>query len=163
MQLEEVDVRSALEELRADVLVWRSDGQRSVRWSESITRRLSLDGARKPILTVLFLRGAQTPGELRARTSRMWTFDSLGEVEESLRSLSTGDAPLVAELPRQPGQKESRWIHLLVGGADDDQPVSATSGSKLRLEERVTRLEDQVSALERHLARLEPPSQSTDT
>jgi uncharacterized protein YceH (UPF0502 family) len=109
------DVEAALLRLMADLLVWRDRGARALRWKHSLDEKLALrEPAPKAVLAELLLRGAQTPGELRSRTPRMHEFAELAEVEETLRALAARG--LVEELPRQPGQKERRWRHLLGSG-----------------------------------------------
>jgi uncharacterized protein YceH (UPF0502 family) len=134
MQLDEAEVAGALDRLRQEVLVWRSEGSRVPRWRQSVERRWQLDPAAKAILTLLLLRGAQTAGELRARSERMHRFAELADVEEVLGRLAAEDEPLVRELPRRPGQKETRWVHLVgapvASPAASDAPGSpATSGA----------------------------------
>ena len=158
----EGDVRDALEGLRKDVLVWRTEGARSERWNESVTRRLDLEPAARALMTLLLLRGPQTPGELRSRSDRLHPFNSLGNVEDGLRGLTEGMEPLVEELPRQPGQKERRWTHLLgdpevaaVPPAAWSSPAaSSVSTSGNPLEARLAFLEDQVSSILEQLEEL---------
>ena len=76
-ELSETQVVEALDLLRKDVLAWRSDGARVERWSQSISRRLELSSASKAILTLLMLRGPQTPGQLRSRSGRLHSFSEL--------------------------------------------------------------------------------------
>ena len=71
------------------------------------------------MLCVLLLRGAQTPGELRGRTERMFPFAELSEVQSVLQRMMQRDPPLVAMLARQPGTKESRYAHLLCGEVEE--------------------------------------------
>src|ERR1044072_3341855 len=109
------DVEAALVRLMGDLLVWRDRGSRALRWKHSLDEKLALrEPAIKSVLAELLLRGAQTPGELRARTPRRHRFVELGEVEETRRALAARG--LVEELPRQPGQKERRWRQLLGSG-----------------------------------------------
>ena len=75
------------------------------------------------ILCVLLLRGAQTPGELRGRSERMYQFDELNDVQSALQKLMNHEPPLVKVLPRQPGTKESRYMHLLSGDASVPTPA----------------------------------------
>ncbi len=98
MALTETEIIEALEALRADVLVWRNDSARSERWSQSISRRLELDAEEKALLTLLLLRGPQTSGELRSRSSRLHEFDDLGRVEAALRRLAVEDRELVVRI-----------------------------------------------------------------
>jgi uncharacterized protein YceH (UPF0502 family) len=116
------DVEAALLRLMADLLVWRDRGARALRWKHSLDEKLALrEPAPKAVLAELLLRGAQTPGELRARAPRMHEFAELAEVEETLRALAA--RRLVEELPRQPGQKERRWRQLLGSGAVPEAPA----------------------------------------
>ncbi len=92
------------------------------RWRHALDRQLELDPARKAVLTLLMLRGAQTPGELRGRSDRLHAFTSVDEVESVLEALAQGPEPIVVQLPRGPGQKEARWAHLLAGEIDVAAP-----------------------------------------
>jgi uncharacterized protein YceH (UPF0502 family) len=67
------------------------------------------------VMCVLMLRGPQTVGEIRTRTNRLYDFSSLEDLETTLNSLMSGEMPLIARLPRQAGQKEVRYAHLLSG------------------------------------------------
>ncbi len=113
------------------------------------------------IVCELFLRGAQTPGELRSRASRLCAFADAGEVEAALSRLATrDDGPFVVRLAREPGRRESRYAHLFSGevsGADDgaaapgadasaDQPAGG-GGRMAELEARVARLEAEMAEL----------------
>ena len=159
MDLEAADVDGALDRLHEEVLVWPVEGARVVRWRHNVDRRWELDPPAKALLTVLLLRGPQTPGELRARTDRMYPFDTTDDVEDALERLATGDDPLVVHLARRPGQKESRWTHL-VGGPPDDVAAPSTrpsppadTGPSLR--DRVADLETRVARLEEALTRFD--------
>lgn len=177
-QLSETEVVEALDRLRLDVLTWRSDGARAERWEQRLDRRWSLTPPRKAIMTLLLLRGPQTPGELKSRSERMHHFDSVHEVEETLRDLASGDEDaMVVELPRRPGQRETRWAHLC--GEEDPltaeaaayaaapaaaAPATAAAPSAPRgpssmqrlesLENEVSELKDEVSSLKEELGGL---------
>lgn len=112
MALSETEVVEALDRLREDVLTWRSDGARVERWQHSLDRRWELDGASKAIMCLLMLRGPQTAGELKSRSERLHHFESLAEVEKALQSMAERFDALTEELPRAPGQRETRWRHL---------------------------------------------------
>jgi uncharacterized protein YceH (UPF0502 family) len=155
MQLTEGQVLDALDRLRQDVLVWRTEGARTERWQQSVVRRWGLDRAGKALMTLLLLRGPQTPGELRTRSERLHPFASLEEVEEALRRLAGIDEPLVRELPRRPGQKEIRWVHLVGELAPEPEPeaafvfdgAEAPPTSRSGLSSRVERLEELVERM----------------
>lgn len=161
-KLTETEVVEALDSLAKDTLVWRSDGARTERWRQSISRRLELDPEEKACLTLLLLRGPQTPGELRSRSSRLHAFESIAEIEQALRRLAAEGRELVTELPRGPGQKENRWAHLMAGEVAMPSPgenvepagsvrLATTSG----LADRVAALEARVEELAAALERLE--------
>ena len=127
MQLSEDQVVTALDWLRQEVLAWRSEGARTERWQQSVSRRWGLDRAGKALITLLLLRGPQTPGELRTRSERLHPFATLEEAEEALRRLAAEDEPLVMELPRRSGQKEARWTHLIGEASPESSGWSARS------------------------------------
>ncbi len=161
--LTETEVVETLDELRKQVLAWRSDGARSERWSQSISRRLELDPEEKAILTLLLLRGPQTPGELRSRSGRLHAFEDIHRVEEALRRMMTEEREMVVELARAPGQKESRWAHQLGDLVEPEAlaanapapaaavPSPAASSRVAELEERIDALEEAVAALRSEL------------
>ena len=159
-ELGETEVIEALERLRKDVLAWRSEGARAERWSQSISRRLELTAPSKAILTLLMLRGPQTPGQLRARSGRLHAFADLRELEAELRGMAEGDAPLVVELERRPGTKESRWAHRLGAVPEEPEAAPAAAPSAPRraagpgLSERLDAVEARVEELAGELARL---------
>ena len=111
------------------------------------------------VLCVLFLRGPQTPGELRGRAERMYRFDDLGQVQSALQRLMTREPPLVKMLPRQPGTKEARYAHLLSGDVEAWQPEPASEAAFTTASsadsERIARLEEQVASLQQEIADLQ--------
>lgn len=129
LDLTEREITEAIDRLKADGLarvVHASHGARTVKYRQVLDERLDLSPGARAIITLLLLRGAQTPGELRTRSDRLHGFDDLAEVEATLAELAGGDTPLVAEQPRRPGQKETRWVHLL--GPIADEPAAAPDG-----------------------------------
>ncbi len=158
MELAEKEVFAALERLREYVLVWKITGGRAERWEHNLDAKLSLDAPEKAILTLLFLRGPQTSGELRTRSERLHDFKSLPEAEDTLKKLSRGPDALVCEVPRSPGQVVIRFMHL-VSGPFRETPrapaaVSLPAASGPPLSERVTALENRVRILEEALTDL---------
>ena len=150
------EVEAALERLREVVLVWKVEGARTERWEHNLDARWELHGDAKAVLTLLFLRGAQTPGELRTRAERMHDFATLADVEASLQRMAKEPEPLVFELPRRPGQKETRWSHLAGSappGTAKPEP-HATADDEPSLARRVGRLESLVADLDAELKEL---------
>lgn len=151
MSLNESDVAAAVQRLHDELLVWKVVGSRATHWDHNLDKRWELDPPKKAILTLLFLRGTQTPGELRGRSERMYKFETPQEVEQQLELMAAPPDPLVRELPRRPGQKETRWTHLASGMSADDevQPSAAPASAPSEpLATRVERLEAQLAALQ---------------
>jgi uncharacterized protein YceH (UPF0502 family) len=128
---------------------------------------LGLDRAELAVLSVLMLRGPQTPGELRTRTERAHRFESVDEVDAVLSGLTERDEPLVRCLGRGPGQSQDRWTHLL-GGLDprpesddgtepeaDVASAESTRGGSSETPSSMKRLEERVAELERRIAAIE--------
>jgi uncharacterized protein len=154
MQLSEADVLSGIDELTRRTLVravQRSDS-RVRRYRQAMSETLSLHDAETAVMCVLMLRGAQTAGEIRTRSARLFEFTDLVQVEITLQSLMTLATPLVVQLPRQPGRKELRYAHLLAGepqSAEAAEPAGADAGDAVAPAER-----DRVAALEQELGSL---------
>ena len=103
------------------------------------------------IICLLLLRGPQTPGELNTNSGRLYEFESLEEVQEVLEKLAGEENPYVVQLPRRPGQKEVRYMHLLGGAAsnidDEELPEEPARKSVGELESRVAKLEQDYAEL----------------
>jgi uncharacterized protein YceH (UPF0502 family) len=148
MELGESEVARALDRLQDEKLVWRVMGGRAVRFDHNLDNVWHLNRREKALLALLFLRGPQTSGELRGRSDRLQSFDTVAEVEDILRDMAAHSEPLVRILPRRPGQKEERWAHTTGGAIVESTPVAETHevrGEPLTV--RVQRLEEQVAAL----------------
>ena len=129
LQMTEADATVALDELRTLGLtrvLHPSHGARTPKHRQVADEVLGLEPATRAVLTVLLLRGHQTPGELRSRAERLHRFRSVDEVVAALADLAGRDDPLVVELARKPGHKEARWAHLMAGAPVDD-PASSSS------------------------------------
>ena len=108
-------------------VVWESTGQRALKYHQRLEEHLDLAGDERALVTLLLLRGPQSPGELRTRTERLHAFADRDAVEACLRRLAARTTPLVRELDRRPGQQDHRWCHLL-GPVDlPEDPVAAAS------------------------------------
>jgi uncharacterized protein YceH (UPF0502 family) len=161
VSFDEATIVRALDGLRDKRLATLFHGAESrvAKYRHSLGDVLPLTPAEVALLCVLMLRGPQTLGELRTRTERMFTFDSLTEAEAALQGLATRTPPLVAKLPRQPGTKESRYTHLLSGpveAAPAERPVPLEPATvAVRAEnERIAKLEQEAADLRRELGEL---------
>ena len=159
MDLDESDIEAALDRLLPEVLVWRVRSSRVPKWQHNLDSKWDLSPGEKAILAELLLRGEQTPGELRSRTSRMVAIAGLETAHAHLERLAGPELALVEELPRQPGQKETRWRHLMGDAAKErtsrprESRPSPTPPSR-GLEDRVTALEGRVEELALQIRRL---------
>jgi uncharacterized protein len=159
MALGEDAVRAALESLQGQRLAGPARGadSRVTKYEHRLQEVFNFDRREIAILCVLLLRGPQTPGELRGRTERMYHFEELEDVNATLERLSQRQPALVAVLPRQPGTKESRYMHLMSGASESvvsiPQPLrsESTSGDA----DRIRRLEDEVLALRNELTEMQ--------
>ena len=121
-------------------IVWSDVGRRTLKYHQVLDEQLGLDPDERALLTVLLLRGAQAPGELRTRAERLHAFADRGEVEACLRRMAGRPQPLVRELEKRPGQQDRRWVHLLgpvpqqaeVAAAVVDRDAVIAGGADLR-------------------------------
>ena len=130
MNLDEGSVRDALRTLHDNSLarsVSAADS-RVTKYEHRLQEAFNLDRREAALFCELLLRGPQTPGELRTRAERMHQFDDLSEAQSALQRLMNREPPLVKVLARQPGTKESRYMHLL---SDDAKPVSSAAGREV--------------------------------
>jgi uncharacterized protein YceH (UPF0502 family) len=158
-KLEEATVENALQNLRAlnVVRIVYSRSNRADKFRHVLDEMLALEPEHLAILSVLMLRGPQTAGELRSRTERLHPFATQEEIDDVLRELAGRNEGLVARLERRPGQKESRWAHLLGGdlaealAGDDDQDDDHRTTHRV---DRVAALEETVADVRADLDRL---------
>ena len=129
MNLDEEAVRQALSTLQEKRLAGPASGadSRVTKYEHRLQEAFNFTRGETAILSVLLLRGPQTPGELRGRTERMHHFEDLTEVQSTLQRLMQRDPPLARILPRQPGTKEARYKHLLSEDVKDDSGVAVAS------------------------------------
>lgn len=147
MELAEDEVQRAVERLQDEKLVWRVHGGRAVRFDHNLDAVWHLKREEKALMALLFLRGAQTAGELRGRSERLAGFESIAVVEGILHEMAAHSEPLVRELPRRPGQKEQRWVHTVGGVIIESAAPEVQVAPSEPLSARVTKLEEQVTAL----------------
>ncbi|ASG45020.1 MULTISPECIES: YceH family protein [Citrobacter] len=159
MNLSESDVQEQLDNLvkRHFLRTVSGFGNRVTKYEQRFCNsefgNLKLSAAEVAVITTLLLRGAQTPGELRSRASRMYEFSDMAEVESTLENLATReDGPYVIRLAREPGKRESRYMHLFCGEVDEAvaaaEQLPAASGD---LQARVEMLETEVAELKQRL------------
>ena len=152
----ENQVSAALESLREKNLtyVFYGSTSRVPKYKHVMPEVMHLKAAEMALMCALMLRGAQTLGELRGNASRLHEFSSLEEVEQTLNGLiSRDDEALVARLPRQPGQKEGRFAHLL-SGEIDVEALAASETERSPAPRRSSAVEGKVDALAAEVEKL---------
>lgn len=128
LSLSDAEVLEALDALKARSMVMETSGGRVMRYAHNAERALALPSQSVALLATLLLRGAQTAGELRINADRLHRFADISAVEGFLHELAARPAgALVAELPRAPGTRETRWMHLLTGTAATATVAAAAS------------------------------------
>jgi len=161
MNLAEAEVVLALEELRERGLVTESSGGRAARFGHQFQKVYGVPEQSAVLLGLLMLRGPQTAGELRLNAERWYRFADISSVDAFLDELreraEEKGGPLVAQLPRAPGARESRWTHLLCGPVDADSLLTAAGpaiAASADLALRVAALEAEVLGLRECLQRV---------
>jgi uncharacterized protein YceH (UPF0502 family) len=154
MSLDEDAVRGALNSLQAKHLAGPASGadSRVTKYEHRLQEVFNFDRREIAVLGVLLLRGPQTSGELRGRTERMYQFGDLSEVQSTLQRLSEREPPLVRLLPRQPGTKEARYLHLFRSDPQSGEAVPVAPKDESR--ENVPSLKQEIEQLRREVAEL---------
>jgi len=159
MSLDEAAVRGALESLHDKGLAGPAGGadSRVTKYEHRLQEVFNFSRGETAVLCVLLLRGPQTPGELRGRSERMHRFEDLTDVQSVLQRLMQREPPLVKMLSRQPGEKESRYVHLLAGEVEDigagafPPTIAAITPAGA---DRLAHLEEEVASLRREMSDL---------
>ena len=154
---EEETVLKALNELQERKICRQSNVSRVPKYEQIFSETLKLVTREEAVICILLLRGPQTIGEIRSRTGRMYAFQDLGEVQETLTSLE--ESGLVRRLARQPGRKESRYAHLLSGepqetAAENVSRPEAASVIVRKKNEGLEELQQQVEEMRQELQAL---------
>lgn len=163
MSLDDAEVQTLLDELvkRHYLRTVSGFGNRVTKYEQRFCNSefgdLKLSSAQVALVTTLLLRGPQTAGELRSRAQRMHEFVDMAEVESALEQLlNREEGPFIARLPREPGKREQRYMHLFSG--DAEQPAAAAQSdapdANDDLSARVATLEAEVAALKQRLGSL---------
>ncbi len=159
MNLEQAEVEQALKSLRNQHFVWQimTHGSRTAKYEHNLVEKIKCSERELSVLCELFLRGPQTPGELNTRTARLIETHGLIAIEQTLKKLMEHElGPFAVMLPRLPGHKENRYIHLFCSQEKSEeiyQPtvrVPISRGVRVS-NERVEQLEKKVNALEEEL------------
>jgi uncharacterized protein len=115
MNATEAEILTAIDGLKRLSLVFEGSSSRVPRFEHNMNRVLGIPSQAIALLATLFLRGPQTAAELRLNSARLHNFADISSVEVFLHELAAHEPPRVVKLPRTPGERESRWMHLLCG------------------------------------------------
>lgn len=154
MNVTEADVLAAIDDLKRLSLVMEGSSSRVPRFEHNLNRVLGVPGQAAALLATLILRGPQTAAELRLNAARLHNFADVSSAEAFLEELAASEPPRVVKLPRSPGGRENRWMHLLCGEVSIDEApprgavedtvsyaeFEALSAEQTQLREEVTRL-----------------------
>jgi uncharacterized protein YceH (UPF0502 family) len=163
MNASEAEVQATLDALRRQTLVMETSGSRVSRYAHNAIKGLGLPRDRVLLLAVLWLRGAQTPGELRIHSERFQNFEDIAAVEALLETMIAREPPLIVQLPKRPGSREHRYAHLLSGPVDVAAELAAepapggadfTTGEVAALKLTVAQLREEIDVLTRTVTRL---------
>lgn len=156
VEYDEKTVQQALDDLREKniVYVFYGSTSRVPKYKHILPKLLEIDLHEVAIICVLLLRGFQTIGELKERSQRIYEFESLNEVHQTLDELKKRDEPLIAELPKQPGQKEARYAHLLSGEISAEKLESVPHTPTQARQDQIAKLEAEVEELKTNYANL---------
>lgn len=152
VQYDEQTVVLALNTLRKRGLVSTATGgsDRAVKYKHNFAIVFPVIPSEVALICLLILRGPQTPGELNTNSGRLYEFESIEDVQEALERLSSAEPSYIKQLPRRPGQKEVRYVHLLGGSTnweEEDFSDESPKRSSGELEARVTKLEHELAEL----------------
>ncbi len=154
------EIGHTLRELESLGFVREAWGSRAAKYEHLADKALGLHSKGLALLCPLMLRGPQTPGELKINSQRLFAFNDLDDVHYILERLCDHEPPLVTVLPRQAGQKEERYAHLLCGEPDIPAFTPAfTTSSQSGLAARVDALESEIEFLKQRLEKIESETQ----
>jgi len=153
VNFDEETVVLTLDKLKKRGLVSTATGgsSRAVKYKHNFAILFEVIPAEVAIICLLMLRGPQTPGELNTNSGRLYEFESIDEVQQVLEKLAGGEMPYLVQLPRRPGQKEARYMHLLNGVpevSEDEEGDEPNPRINSGLESRVEKLEHDLAQLQ---------------
>ncbi len=151
---DEAIVTNALNGLRKKNLAMESSGGRVPKYAQVFSKEYKLNTGEEAAICILLVRGPQTPGEIRGRTGSLYVFSSLEEVQKAIANLEA--LGFIKKLEKQPGQKESRYTHLLGGGQNVlfDEIIQPLENSDFLTNEEINRvdeLNDEIAILRKEL------------
>jgi uncharacterized protein len=156
---DESTISTALNSLKISGLISTATGGsiRNIKYKHNFAIVYPLVPAEVAVMCLLFLRGPQTPGEINTNSGRLYEFDTLEEVQTVLEKLANEHPAYIKQLPKKPGQKEQRYIHLFSGDAEDyedDFTAEESAKPNTQVEERLAKVEIELAELKENFDRL---------
>lgn len=153
VQYDDSTIITALNSLKIGGLISTATGGsiRAIKYKHNFAIVFPVVPAEVAIICLLFLRGPQTPGEINTNSGRLYEFETLEEVQQTLEKLANDTPAYLKQLPRKPGQKEVRYMHLFAGNSEatEEEYLNETISSKGNndLEQRLTKVEEELAEL----------------
>lgn len=159
VQYDESTIISALNSLKIGGLISTATGgsNRNTKYKHNFAIVFPVVPAEVAIMCLLFLRGPQTPGEINTNSGRLYEFETLEEVQLALEKLASESPAYIKQLPRKPGQKEVRYMHLFGGDVEameEEYFNDAAPKSNNELADRLTKVEDELAELKANFDKL---------
>lgn len=159
VQYDESTIATALNSLKIAGLISTATGGsiRNIKYKHNFAIAFPVLPAEVAIMCLLFLRGPQTPGEINTNSGRLHEFETLEDVQQNLEKLATEEPAYIKQLPRKPGQKEQRYMHLFAGDVEsmeEEYLNEEAPKSTHNLEERLTKVEKELADLKANFDQL---------
>lgn len=159
VQYDESTISTALNALKIAGLISTATGGsiRNIKYKHNFAIVFPVLPSEVAVMCLLFLRGPQTPGEINTNSGRLYEFETLEEVQQLLEKLASEEHNFIKQLPRKPGQKEQRYMHLFAGDIEtfeEDYIADEAPKNNNELEERLTKVELELDELKTNFDKL---------
>lgn len=159
VQYDDSTITNALNALKIAGLISTATGGsiRNIKYKHNFAIVFPVLPAEVAIMCLLFLRGPQTPGEINTNSGRLHEFETLEEVQQVLEKLANEEPAYIKQLPRKPGQKEVRYMHLFSGNIEafeEEYIAEESPKSNNELEERLSKVEEELAELKMNFDKL---------
>ncbi|WP_316783234.1 YceH family protein [Pedobacter frigiditerrae] len=159
VQYDESTITTALNSLKIAGLISTATGGsiRNIKYKHNFAIVFPVLPSEVAVMCLLFLRGPQTPGEINTNSGRLYEFETLEEVQQVLEKLASDEPAYIKQLPRKPGQKEQRYMHLFAGDIEtfeEEYIVEESPKNNNELEERLTKVEEELAELKTNFDKL---------
>lgn len=159
VQYDDSTITTALNALKIAGLISTATGGsiRNIKYKHNFAIVFPVLPAEVAVMCLLFLRGPQTPGEINTNSGRLYEFETLEEVQQVLEKLANEEPAYIKQLPRKPGQKEVRYMHLFSGNIEafeEEYIAEESPKANNELEERLSKVEEELAELKANFDKL---------